>query len=190
LRLSHTTHARRRTAAGTFEMDAGEVDPYGYVIAAIGFACFANFFGSMKVRNVPRPSREKAPKSKEKASSSFLPQVMQARKRFNIQYPKLYAESSDAHNVEFNCIQRAHQQTLEWLALCQVLAAVNGMVFPRTAAAFLCVWTVGKLLYIQGYSSGKPSGRHVGGLVAHMGDVPLVFMSFVSANKLLGGLVA
>jgi hypothetical protein len=97
---------------------------------------------------------------------------MQARKRFNIQYPKLYAESSDAHNVEFNCVQRAHQQTLEWLALCQVLAAVNGMVFPRTAAAFLCVWTVGKLLYIQGYSSGKPSGRHVGGLVAHMGDVP------------------
>jgi hypothetical protein len=60
LRLSHTTHARRRTAAGTFEMDAGEVDPYGYVIAAIGFACFANFFGSVKVRNVPRSSREKA----------------------------------------------------------------------------------------------------------------------------------
>ena len=115
---------------------------------------------------------------------------MQARKRFNIQYPKLYAESSDAHNVEFNCVHRAHQQTLEWLALCQVLAALNGMVFPRTAAAFLCVWTVGKLLYIQGYSSGNPIGRHVGGLVAHMGDVPLVFMSFVSANKLLGGLVA
>jgi hypothetical protein len=30
--LSHDTRARR-TAAGTFEMDAGEVDPYGYVIA-------------------------------------------------------------------------------------------------------------------------------------------------------------
>jgi len=26
-------------------------------------------------------------------------------------------------------------------------------------------------------------------LVAHMGDIPLVVMSFVSANKLLGGLI-
>ena len=112
-----------------------------------------------------------------------------ARKRYNINYPKLYAESSDAHNVEFNCVQRAHQQTLEWLAMCQLLAAVNGMVFPKAAAFFLCVWTVGKFLYIHGYSSGKPNGRHFGGMVAHMGDISLVVMSFVSARTLLGGLI-
>ena len=37
-------------ATGQFEMVPGEIDPYGYVIAAIGFACFTHIYGSIKVR--------------------------------------------------------------------------------------------------------------------------------------------
>ena len=37
-------------STGQFEMEPGEIDPYGYVIATIGFACFTHFYGSIKVR--------------------------------------------------------------------------------------------------------------------------------------------
>ena len=37
-------------STGQFEMEPGEIDPYGFVIAAIGFACFTHFYGSIKVR--------------------------------------------------------------------------------------------------------------------------------------------
>jgi len=42
-----------------------------------------------------------------------------ARKKYNIQYPKMYAESTDAHHEAFNCVQRGHQNTLEWLPMVQ-----------------------------------------------------------------------
>lgn len=44
-------------ATGQFEMAPGEIDPYGYVIAAIGFACFTHFYGSIKVRYHTHHSR-------------------------------------------------------------------------------------------------------------------------------------
>ena len=44
-------------ATGQFEMAPGEIDPYGYVIAAIGFACFTHFYGSIKVRYRTHHSR-------------------------------------------------------------------------------------------------------------------------------------
>ena len=38
-------------------VEPGEIDPYGYVIAAIGFACFTHFYGSIKVRYHTQHSR-------------------------------------------------------------------------------------------------------------------------------------
>ena len=72
-----------------------------------------------------------------------------------------------------------------WLAPVMCLTASNGLVFPLAAAASCGVWTVGKLLYIQGYSSGDPKGRHLGGAIAHLGDLPLIVMAFVAGNKAL-----
>jgi hypothetical protein len=47
---SGTHHPVATMSTGQFEMEPGEIDPYGYVIAAIGFACFTHFYGSIKVR--------------------------------------------------------------------------------------------------------------------------------------------
>lgn len=66
----------------------------------------------------------------------------------------MYAEKSDAHHKEFNCVQRAHQNTLEWLSVCQALTLANGLVFPITSAALLGTWTAGRILYIHGGGSG------------------------------------
>jgi glutathione S-transferase len=54
------------------------------------------------------------------------------------------------YGEEFNCVQRAHQNTLEWLSVCQVLTLVNGLMYPIASAALLGTWTVGRILYIQG----------------------------------------
>jgi glutathione S-transferase len=112
-------------------------------------------------------------------------QVSLARRKFGVEYPTLYAESSHKNAKAFNCVQRAHQQTLEWMAPVMCLTASTGLVFPLAAAVSCGVWTVGKLLYIQGYSSGDPNGRHLGGAIAHLGDLPLIVMAFVAGNKVL-----
>lgn len=54
---SGTQHPVATMATGQFEMEPGEIDPYGYVIAAIGFACFTHFYGSIKVRYHTHHSR-------------------------------------------------------------------------------------------------------------------------------------
>ena len=65
----------------------------------------------------------------------YREQVSLARKRFGVEYPTLYAESSHKNAKAFNCVQRAHQQTLEWMAPVQILTASTGLVFPLAAAA-------------------------------------------------------
>ena len=41
--------------------------------------------------------------------------VSQARKKFAVRYPALYADSSNKDANAFNCVQRGHQNSLEQL---------------------------------------------------------------------------
>ncbi len=41
--------------------------------------------------------------------------VSQARKKFGVRYPALYADSSNKDADAFNCVQRGHQNSLEQL---------------------------------------------------------------------------
>ena len=105
-------------------------------------------------RRHPALSIRPSPLTRDRSlSHPHREQVSLARKKFGVEYPTLYAESSHKSAKAFNCVQRAHQQTLEWLAPVMCLTASNGLVFPLAAAVSCGVWTVGKLLYIQGYSS-------------------------------------
>lgn len=90
--------------------------------------------------------------------------VGRARKAAKIEYPQPYAEKAEAAASKeaqiFNCAQRAHQNTLEWLP--QVISAtfIVGLKFPRFAAAACGTWTLARFLYTIGYASGDPKKRN------------------------------
>ena len=97
--------------------------------------------------------------------------VMAARKQYGIKYPKLYADASDGEaGHKFNCIQRGHQNTLENMPMILLFTGITSVFYPATGAAFLGIWTVGKVLYFNGYASGDPNARNTqGGPISYIG---------------------
>ena len=73
---------------------------YGYVILASTGAFALNFYLSMKVG--------------------------MARKKYNVQYPEMYSDKEPT----FNCIQRAHQNTLEGIPFYLSLLLTGGIRHP------------------------------------------------------------
>ena len=134
---------------------------YGWAIAAVGAAAFTTLYGGFKVG--------------------------MARKKYGVKCPKMYLEGDSKEAKAFNCVQRGHQNALEWLAPVQVMTLANAAAYPIASSALCGVWTIGKLLYIRGYASGDPDRRRLGAGIAHLGDLPLIVMCFFSANKLLSG---
>lgn len=97
--------------------------------------------------------------------------VMRARKKYNVKYPLLYSPDNQA----FNCIQRAHQSTLETYPQFLLLLMVGGLQYPRVAAVGGVVCLLGRIAYAIGYSTGDPQKRVWGsfgyvGLVALLGS--------------------
>merc|ERR1711935_70876 len=113
-------------------------------------------------------------------------QVVVARKKYGVQYPALYAPQGHKNETEFNSVQRAHQNTLENWASIQILMILNGLVNPRYAAGFGAVWVVGRVIYGFGYATGGPTGRRMGGIVSHLGDFPLLLMTFHTGASMAG----
>merc|ERR1719471_1931191 len=113
-------------------------------------------------------------------------QVAMARKKYGVKYPNLYAPEGHKGAFEFNCIQRVHQNTLESWGPLTVLCLVNALYNPVYSAAFYGTWVVGRFLYSIGYSTKGPEGRLIGGLVSHLGDLPLMVMTFYNGLRLLG----
>lgn len=61
-----------------------------------------------------------------------------------VEYPKLYAEGTDAVSVKFNCTQRAHQNTLENLPVFLIMQILLAQAYPMLASALGAAWAVGK----------------------------------------------
>uniref|UniRef100_A0A7S2KV36 Glutathione transferase n=1 Tax=Zooxanthella nutricula TaxID=1333877 RepID=A0A7S2KV36_9DINO len=112
-------------------------------------------------------------------------QVVIGRKRYDVQYPNLYAPAGHKDADKFNCIQRAHQNTLESWSMVMVTMLAVGLVYPVYAAAAGMAWVLGRFVYGLGYALGNPMFRSPGALLSHVGDFPLMGMAFKIAYDVL-----
>ncbi|GIL45327.1 hypothetical protein Vafri_2591, partial [Volvox africanus] len=103
--------------------------------------------------------------------------VIQARKKYNVSYPALYATAEECPNPEhrkaFNCVQRGHQNSLENQPMFLALLFTAGLKHPITAAAAGVIYLVGRVMYMQGYSTGVPDKR-MRGSIGYVGLFTLI----------------
>ncbi|KAK9814815.1 hypothetical protein WJX72_011943 [[Myrmecia] bisecta] len=85
--------------------------------------------------------------------------VIDARRRYKVKFPNLYANKSHPDAHAFNCVQRGHQNTLEIMPSFLVLLVVAGYKFPVTAAIAGFLYCLGRIVYFKGYATGDPEKR-------------------------------
>lgn len=95
--------------------------------------------------------------------------VGRARKVHKIEYPTMYSPD----NKLFNCIQRAHQHTLENQPAFLFFLLVGGLKFPILSAAAGAFYLVGRIVFALGYYSGEPEKRRPG-QVGMLGGLVLI----------------
>ncbi|XP_069613229.1 glutathione S-transferase 3, mitochondrial-like [Ranitomeya imitator] len=106
--------------------------------------------------------------------------VGRARKKYGIKYPQMY---SDKENV-FNCIQRAHQNTLELYPAWLMFQLIAGLAFPLCASVLGAVWVTSRVSYAHGYYTGDPEKRLRGGY-GYIGLFGVVLLSLAAGLQLL-----
>ncbi|XP_052196213.1 uncharacterized protein LOC127803777 [Diospyros lotus] len=133
---------------------------YGYVVLALVLYYFLNFW--MAIR------------------------VSQARKKYKVPYPTLYASESENKDAKlFNCIQRGHQNSLEMMPIFFMLMILGGIRHPLVCASLGLVYIVSRYFYFIGYSTGDPQNRHGGGKFAFLALFGLVICTISCGINLL-----
>ncbi|KAH8119906.1 hypothetical protein DFH11DRAFT_1721808 [Phellopilus nigrolimitatus] len=112
-----------------------------------------------------------------------MTRVGRARKQAAIAYPQMYAEKAEQTEskaaMQFNCTQRAHQNTLESAPHVILAILLTGLKHPYLAAGLGGTWTLGRIAYTIGYSSGDPSKRSKQG--GFLGS--LAFVGFILSTS-------
>ncbi|KAJ7291060.1 hypothetical protein C8J57DRAFT_1163077 [Mycena rebaudengoi] len=90
--------------------------------------------------------------------------VNKTRRAAKIEYPRAYAEKAEMDKspaaVQFNCAQRAHQNTLENLPIFYTLTLITSIKYPLIAATCLGLFSAARVGYTRGYTTGDPKRRH------------------------------
>ncbi|XP_047128149.1 glutathione S-transferase 3, mitochondrial isoform X1 [Hydra vulgaris] len=89
----------------------------------------------------------------------FTFKVVMARKKYNIQYPTLYANDDHKEGKIFNCYQRVHQNTLEVYTQTMLCLLIGGIQHPIISSVSGVVWIISRIVYAQGYYTGIPAKR-------------------------------
>ncbi|XP_023698261.2 microsomal glutathione S-transferase 3b [Paramormyrops kingsleyae] len=103
-----------------------------------------------------------------------------ARKKYDIKYPTMYSEKEQI----FNCIQRAHQNTLEVYPQWLIFQTIAGLVYPTTASVLGVIWVTSRFSYAWGYYTGNPVKR-MNGAYGYVGFFGVVILSIAVALQLL-----
>lgn len=109
--------------------------------------------------------------------------VSMARKKYEVPYPKMYIEQPYSH--VFNCIQRAHQNTLESYPMFLVLMIFGGILYPKLSAFCGLIWIAARVSYAFGYYTGDPEQRKWGAF-GYIGLLILLVINIIFALTLLG----
>lgn len=118
--------------------------------------------------------------------------VGRARKRAGIAYPQLYAEQAECKEnpaaLKFNCTQRAHQNTLEFLPIVVLGTLITGLNYPLLATALSSTFSIGRVVYTYGYKTGDPAKRTPGGMISNGATIGLLLSATYSAFQLFQSL--
>eukprot|EP00921_Rhytidocystis_pertsovi_P018796 GHVQ01029768.1.p1 GENE.GHVQ01029768.1~~GHVQ01029768.1.p1 ORF type:complete len:182 (+),score=19.12 GHVQ01029768.1:320-865(+) len=134
--------------------------------------------------------------------------VLKGRKKYGIYPPDMYAVKGVTHRSTadledapmdsrlllltdadcdmFNCIQRAHQNTLEFYPAFCVMLILGGLAHPLWAFVGGFIWIAGRLIYALGYYTGMPAKRIWGvfgyiGVLILMGSVVSLCVKLLSS---------
>ena len=110
--------------------------------------------------------------------------VVKARKKYGIKHPALYAPPGHKHEREFNCCQRAHQNSLENYPTFLLMLLLGSVKRPELAAIFGLVRLAGFAVYMHGYSTGDPAKR-LRGAFGYLGLIGLIGLTLEVAHDLL-----
>merc|ERR1719229_435915 len=116
-------------------------------------------------------------------------QVGKARKKYGVEYPNMYADPAHCKEPKmanmFNCIQRAHQNSLEQQPAFLTTVALASMKYPLVAGVSAFIMCLGRLAYAAGYSSGDPKKR-MNGAFGYIGFLALLGCSQLVVLDQLG----
>lgn len=109
--------------------------------------------------------------------------VSRARKKFGIEYPRMYVDKETI----FNCYLRAHLNTVENYPTFLYLLLLGGLEHPITSSVAGMLWVVSRIFYAHGYYTGDPKKR-MRGSFGYLGLLAMLGCTVKFGLRLLGAI--